>query len=490
MDGAGSSSLSGIPRKRKTQPTGASEEESGKRAKTSASTKKKTRQPRTKKVPEKPALHRSAESMTHSQPVTNTRLEEAFSGLTEERLKEIVSKEASLCIKNNDTLAKAVSHLNGNFKQFKNFSCDGAMLFDYMERHQILDTQAYHHLIPLEVAILKAACQPDILDQFFLAWWESGRNFQKVYSFAKGSLPNLKTSPGEEWHPVDILNNSPSLKQRLEALDDTSLTALYSAHRQKKINETGRLLLCAHTQVKALELYLTGKLETGNSLNAIAATLRKAKAPADLCNGSDWGVLMLFRWLEPRLEPESELYGLLVDELPITELSRSGPVADNYDYALACIIKNWVKKNGALSNFIQHISTKGVLLPEWANSWKSQTIGHLITSHFDIRGFFPNSLALLTADYNSTVSKTRREQLGTELLVRACAREPGAVKAYINCRLFMGEEHRAADEEGLREDSRKTDCEQIALALNNQGIFCPLNPGGRWIGELVDSFVS
>lgn len=488
MDGAGPSNLSDIPRKRKTQPEGTSEEKPDKRVKVSASAAKKTPKPGKKKAPEKPAAGRSAESLTSSQTTADMRLEEVFSGLTAERLKEVAAKEANLCIKNNDTLTKAVSHLNGNYKQFRQASCDGAMLFDYIVRHQILDEHTSFQLMPLEVAIQQAASQPDILNQFFLAWWESGRSFQKVYSFAKGQLSDLKISQGEEWHPEDILNNSPSLKQRLKEMDEVSLTSLYDAHCQKKINETGRLLLCAHTQEKALELYLKGKLETANNLNTIAATLRKAKVPASLCGDDRWGVIMLFRWLEPRLEPESALYGRLVDELPIDVLARSGPVDENYDFLLACTLKNWVRKNGVLSNFIQHMSTKGVLLPGWANSWESQTLGRLIANHFEIGDFFPTSLAMLAADYKSAVSKTRREQLGTELLVRACAGEPGATKTYINCRLFMGEQYRIEDVEGLREDSRKTDCEQIALTLNNQGISCPLNPAGRWIGELVDSF--
>ena len=491
MDGAGPSRpASGLQYTRKRTKGGdepdapkSKKAQKGKKLPTSHKGKQKRKTPVASRSVSQPVRPAGVSAPTRT-------LEQVFEQKSEEWLKEKVQKEIGFCRKNHDTLAKAVCHLNGNFKKFASGACDSRMLFDYIERHELLEPDDISVFMPVDVTIERADSSPDILNHFLKSWWDNGRSFSKFYQSTKNKLTDLKTTPGESWHALDVINNSPLLKQHLQQLSEQDLESLYQGVREKSINQTGRLLLAAHVQEKALVLYLSAKLENGESLNAIRATLSKAQVPPETFQVGCWQLKELFFWLEQRIPPESELYSLLLEQMPISSLARMNPSDENFEFYLACVIKNWLRKNGTLSNFVQHISEKGVMLPGWAQSWSASTIARILKTFFNIQTLFPVSWAVIEADYKSSVDNERRKQLGLELLVRACAGEAGALKAYIRCRLFAGEEHRERDLEGTRQDSRKTDCEQIANKLNKTGVPCPPGTVEFWTGKLVDNYVS
>ena len=440
-----------------------------------------------KKQPVSSAVtQRTAESVSISTPKAGRRLEDIFSSMEEDKLKEAVKSQIAR-LSREKTLTHVVSKLNEKSSHHRTESCDSATLFEYVERQRLLEGLQLFQLMPVEVAVQRAETEPTVLNNFLLAWWKSGRSFQKVYSATKGRLPTLKVTEGTSWHPEDLIQVSPLLKRELERTDETELNNLYRGLLNKEINKTGRLLLYAHVQDRALELYFLGKLGQGVRLNEIIPILRKSQVPARICRSRQWRIVEVYRWLTSRVSPDSDIYNRLLEELPLSELKTSKPSDKNHEFLVACAIRNWVRKNESLSNIVQHFSTEYILLPEWSDAWDSRCLARLVVDHFGIQGFFPTPLEVVSADYKSTLIEERRKQLGLELLVRACAQEPGAIKNYILCRLYAGEQLREVNPES--KTSRKSDCVQIAQKLNEQEIGCPLNNNGRWIAELVDQYV-
>ena len=438
------------------------------------------------KRPVRQAVTRKAAKATAAgSPAVQGRLEDIFGHIDSDSLKEAVRKNVKMCQQKNETLARAASRLNGKFKTDSTAPCNTATLFEYVERQKLLEGPGLYGLMPLEVAMARAKNDPAVLDPFLLAWWESGRSFKGVYSEANQARLSVNNLPeGGAWHPQDLIEVSPLLKAKLQQPDEGELDRLYRESLQKKVNETGRLLLYAHLDDRAMELYFKGKLGAGGGLNHILAILRNARVPARICENGKWELGEVYRWLWLKADPGSDLHNLLSsEELPFSALSYSTATDPGHDFLLASVIKNWVRKHTTLSNIIKNLSSSSIMLPEWAKAWDSKCIARLIVDHFGIMGFFPTSLEELSAQYKSDISQGRRNQLGIELLVRVCAQEPGALSAYIHCRLDMREQYREDDP-----DRKKIDCEQVAAKLNQQGIPCPLSQEGKWIGVLVDSY--
>ncbi len=498
MDRAGPSGIhppQESPRKRTRPPDTeeASTVSSSKRVKSLVASKRTVRGSRRRPAQSSPARSRDIHPTSSIPASPQITLELIFTGFSSQQLKGKVENELDLCRTHNDTLTKAVSHLNGNFPNKRTGCCNSVMLFDYIERLKLVEDDELYRFMPLETVIQKAESNPAILDSFFVAWWESGRTFQKCYHFLKNKLQSLKSSPDNTWHPVDILHLSPSLKRKLQAPAEDELDKLYKCLLEKKVNETGRLLLYAHEQNRALELYLQGKLLTGLSIQAISATLNNAHMPARICRSVRWNLKDIFCWLEPRLNIASPAYEALLKHIPLTGLAKFKSSDDNYDFYVACAIRNWVRKNDRLTNIVQYFSERQLMLPEGAQAWESKVFGSVIAGHFDVQTFFPTSLEVIAADYKSAVDSTRRQQMGFELLTRACAGETRALWHYIDCRIFMGEEE---GEERLRQQpsdehsSRQRTCVAIAWKLNQQGIPLEDDTQQRWTGERVNQYFS